>query len=155
MDRMDSQKEMSPEPFEGPILSCSDWTEQLATGDSSTAGGIARYGSERFSSTKDNKVLKFRVALTPSLSMLQPFPLADGISLRLNSSSGNLEGYVSGTLMVDVNPDKDVSNAVLTGNARFSNQQLFKASSLCLTNFFNTTEIVIHVRVALFVDGVV
>jgi hypothetical protein len=82
--------------------------------------------------------------------MFQAFPLADGINLRVNSSSNNLKGFLTGTLMVDMNPDKDVSNAVLTGNARFSNQQLFKESSVCLTNFFNTTEIVVDVCLALF-----
>jgi hypothetical protein len=96
---------------------------------------------------KKETALKVRVAL-PTPSMHLAFPLANGINLRVNSSSDNLNDYISGTLTVDMNPDRNVSNAVLMADARFSNQQLFKASSVCLTNFFNTSEIVVHVCVA-------
>jgi hypothetical protein len=74
------------------------------------------------------------------------FPLVKGIALRLNSSSQELKGYVAGSLTVDMNPEKGVSSAVLTANARYSNLQRFKASSVCLTRFGNATEIMIHVR---------
>jgi hypothetical protein len=76
------------------------------------------------------------------------FPFVEGIALRLNLSSHELKGYVAGSLTVDMNPEKDVSSAVLTANARYSNSQLFKASSVCLTHFGNATEIMIHVRIA-------
>lgn len=82
------------------------------------------------------------------------FPLADGIRLRLNSSLDNLKDFLSGNLTVDINPDENVPTAVLMASARYSNQQLVKASSLCLTNLYNTTEIVVQVCAALFTSAV-
>ena len=76
------------------------------------------------------------------------FPLAEGIALRLNLSSSELDGYVSGNLTVDMNPERTVSNAILKANARYSDLQLFNESSICLTRFRNATEIMIHVRIA-------
>lgn len=83
-----------------------------------------------------------------------PFPLLEGISLRLNSSAHESNGYISGGLTVDMNPEKNVSNVVLLATARYSNFQLIKASSVCFTQFSNTTEIMIHVRIALLVDAI-
>lgn len=73
------------------------------------------------------------------------FPLGEGIILRTNSSSDNLKGYVSGSLIVNMNPDKNVSGIVLVASTRCSSFQLLKASSVCLTSFGNTTELMIHV----------
>ena len=74
------------------------------------------------------------------------FPLVKEIALRLNSSAHELDGYVSGSLRIDMNPEKSVSNAVLMANARYSNSQLVEASSVCLTHLDNTTQLMIHVR---------
>jgi len=74
------------------------------------------------------------------------FPLVNEIALRLNLSSEELKGYVAGSLTVDMNPDKSVSSPVFTANARSSNDQVFKASTVCLTHFRNTTEVMIRVR---------
>jgi hypothetical protein len=76
------------------------------------------------------------------------FPLVNEIALRLNLSSAELKGYVVGSLTVDINPDKSVSLPVFTANARSSNAQVFKTSAVCLTQFRNTTEIMIRVRIA-------
>ena len=73
------------------------------------------------------------------------FPLGDGIILRTNSSSNNLTDYVSGSLSVDMNPDKNISGIVLLARTRCSSFQLLEASSVCLTSFGNTTELMIHV----------
>ncbi|KAH9176391.1 hypothetical protein EDB89DRAFT_1846479 [Lactarius sanguifluus] len=73
------------------------------------------------------------------------FPLGDGIILRTNSSSNDLTDYVSGSLRVDMNPDKDVSGIVLMANTRSSSFQLLQASSVCLTNFRNTTELILRI----------
>ncbi|KAI0254058.1 hypothetical protein BJV78DRAFT_104523 [Lactifluus subvellereus] len=119
--QMGSQMDLSPQTPEEPIFSCSTWAEPSApSGESNTT--VAGIASTRLA-----------------------FPLVDGIRLRLNSSLDHLKDFVSGTLTVDMNPDKNVPNAVLTASARYSNRQLFKASSLCLTNLFNTTEVVVHV----------
>jgi hypothetical protein len=75
------------------------------------------------------------------------FPLVNEIALRLNLSSEELKGYVSGSLTVDMNPDKSESSPVLTANARSSNAQVFNASTICLTNFGNTTEMMLRVRI--------
>jgi hypothetical protein len=74
------------------------------------------------------------------------FPLVEKVALRLNSSAHELDGYVSGSLRVDMNPEKNVSNAVLMANARYSNSQLVEGSSVCLTHLDNTTQLMIHVR---------
>jgi hypothetical protein len=110
------------------------WRVQLGT--VSTNSNYTKSDTEKF------------VYRTFSPSMRLPFYLTSGINLRVNSSSENLKDYISGTLTVDINPDNTASSAVLMGNAQFSNRQLFEASSVCLTNFFNTTEIVVHVCVA-------
>ncbi|KAH9040689.1 hypothetical protein EDB85DRAFT_1886789 [Lactarius pseudohatsudake] len=49
----------------------------------------------------------------PTQRLLWP---GDGIILRTNSSSNNLTDYVSGSLRVDMNPDKNVSGIVLVAN---------------------------------------
>lgn len=76
------------------------------------------------------------------------FPLVETIALGLNSSAHDSDSYVSGSLRVDMNPEKNVSNAVLIANARYSNSQLVEGSSVCLTHFGNTTQLMIHVRTA-------
>jgi len=76
--------------------------------------------------------------------LMLPFPLLEGIALRLNSSAHGSNGYISGSLTVDMNPEKNVSDVVLLATARYSNFQLIKASSVCFTQFSNTTEIIIH-----------
>jgi hypothetical protein len=81
-------------------------------------------------------------------SMHLTFPLVNEIALRLNLSSEELKGYVAGSLTVDMNPDETVSLPVFTANARSSNVQVFKASTICLTQFRNSTEIMIRVRIA-------
>lgn len=86
--------------------------------------------------------------------LMLPFPLLEGIALRLNSNAHRSNGYISGNLMVDMNPEKNVSNVVLLATARYSNFQLIKASSVCFTQFSNTTEIMIHVRIAFLVDTI-
>ena len=81
------------------------------------------------------------------------FPLVNEIALRLNLSSDALKGYVVGSLTVDTNPDKSVSSPVFTANAQSSNAQVFQASTVCLTHFRNTTEVMIRVRIALSSSG--
>ena len=76
------------------------------------------------------------------------FPLGEGIALRINSSSRDLKGYLSGNLTVDMNSDESVNNTVLVANTRFSDARLIKESSVCLTQFGNTTQITVHVRIA-------
>ncbi|KAH9002028.1 hypothetical protein EDB86DRAFT_2827477 [Lactarius hatsudake] len=78
-------------------------------------------------------------------SMRLAFPLGDGIILRTNSSSNNLTDYVSGSLRVDMNPDKNVSGIVLVANTRGSSFQFLQASSVCLTSFGNTTELILRI----------
>ncbi|KAF8274459.1 hypothetical protein EI94DRAFT_1713487 [Lactarius quietus] len=73
------------------------------------------------------------------------FPLGEAIILRTNSSSNNLKDYFTGSLRVDMNPDKNVSGIVLVASTRSSSFQLLNASSVCLTNFQNTTEVMIHI----------
>ena len=73
------------------------------------------------------------------------FPLGDGIILQTNSSSKNLKDYVSGSLSVNMNPDKSVSGIVLVATTRCSSSQLLEASSVCLGSFRNTTELMIQV----------
>jgi hypothetical protein len=73
------------------------------------------------------------------------FPLGKAIILRTNLSLNNLTDYVSGSLRVDINPDKNVSGVVLVASTRCSSFQLLNASSVCLTSFRNTTEVMIHV----------
>jgi hypothetical protein len=80
--------------------------------------------------------------------MHMAFPLVEGIALRLNLSSHELKGYVAGSLTVDMNTEENVSGAVLTANAQYSNLTLLRASSVCRTQFGNATEIMIHVRTA-------
>ena len=76
------------------------------------------------------------------------FPLDETFTLRVNASSEELDGYVTGSLTVDMNPKGDSSNAVLVANARYSNFQLFNATSICLKQVSNTTQIMIDVRIA-------
>ncbi|KAI9463576.1 hypothetical protein BJY52DRAFT_921658 [Lactarius psammicola] len=78
-------------------------------------------------------------------SMHLAFPLSEGIILRMNTSSNNLKGHVSGSLRVNMNPDKNVSGIVLVASPRCSSSELLKASSVCLTSFRNTTELMIHI----------
>jgi len=73
------------------------------------------------------------------------FPLVETIALGLNSSAHDLDSYVSGSLRVDMNPEKNVSDAVLIANARYSSSQLVEGSSVCLTQFGNTTQLMIHI----------
>ncbi|KAI9442161.1 hypothetical protein H4582DRAFT_1258825 [Lactarius indigo] len=82
---------------------------------------------------------------TAMASMRLAFPLGDGIILRTNSSSNNLTDYVSGSLRVDMNPDKNASGIVLVANTRSSSFQLLQASSVCLTSFRNTTELILRI----------
>lgn len=82
------------------------------------------------------------------LRMHIAFPLVENIVLRLNSSAHELDGYVSGSLRVDMNPEKNVSNVVLKANARYSNSQLVERSSVCLSHLNDTTQLMIHVRTA-------
>jgi len=76
------------------------------------------------------------------------FPLVEKIALGLNSSAHELDGYVSGSFRVDMNPEKNVSNVVLIANARYSNPMFVEGSSVCLTHLGNTTQLMIHVRTA-------
>jgi hypothetical protein len=78
-------------------------------------------------------------------SMHLTFPLGKAIILRTNLSLNNLTDYVSGSLRVDINPDKNVSGVVLVASTRCSSFQLLNASSVCLTSFRNTTEVMIHI----------
>lgn len=78
-------------------------------------------------------------------SMHLAFPLGEEIILRTNPSSNNLKDYVSGSLRVDMNPDRNVPDIVLAASTRCSSLQLLKASSVCLSNFGNTTELIIHI----------
>ena len=86
--------------------------------------------------------------MAPIPRMNLTFPLVNKIALRLNLSSEELKGYVTGSLTVDMNPNKSESDPVFTANARSSNAQVFKASTVCLTQFRNSTEIKIRVRIA-------
>lgn len=76
------------------------------------------------------------------------FPLVENIALRLNSSAHELDDYVSGSLRVDMNPERNVSNVVLMANARYSNPRLVEGSSVCLTYLNDTTQLMIQVRTA-------
>ncbi|KAI0305715.1 hypothetical protein B0F90DRAFT_1700325 [Multifurca ochricompacta] len=115
-----SQIDLSSQALGQFSLSCNTWAESVAVpGDHNSTAGIA--------------------------SMRLAFPLGEGILLRTNSSPDNLRDYVSGSLMVDMNPDKTISGTVLVANARYSDFQLFKSSSVCLTNVENTTEILLHI----------
>lgn len=76
------------------------------------------------------------------------FPLVENIALRLNSSAHELDGYVSGSLRVDMNPEKNVSSVVLIAHARYSNSQLVERSSVCVTHLNDTTQLMIYVRTA-------
>ena len=90
------------------------------------------------------------MASIPTISSMHlTFPLVNEIALRLNLSSEALKGYVAGSLTVDMNPDKSVSSPVFAANAQSSNAQVFKESTVCLlTQFKNTSEIMIRVRIA-------
>jgi len=70
------------------------------------------------------------------------------MSFLVDASEEELDGYVTGSVTVDMNPEQDSSSAVLVANARYSNSQLFNASSICLTRVSNTTHIMIHVCIA-------
>ncbi|KAH9083453.1 hypothetical protein EDB83DRAFT_2511770 [Lactarius deliciosus] len=121
-------------------FSCNTWIEPGALhGKPNTTAAMARYGSHSIPS-----VYKLKMIST-SLSMRLAFPLGDGIILRTNSSSNNLTDYVSGSLRVDMNPDKNVSGIVLVANTRSSSFQLLQASSVCLTSFGNTTELILRI----------
>ncbi|KAI9508230.1 hypothetical protein F5148DRAFT_1149197 [Russula earlei] len=84
--------------------------------------------------------------LGSALRMRLSFPLVEGIGLRLNTSSPQgLRGYVNGTLTVMMNPDQTESGTALLASARYSNFNLFKASSLCLSHVGNHTAITIQI----------
>jgi hypothetical protein len=78
-------------------------------------------------------------------SMHLTFPRGKAIIMRTNSSLNSLKDYVSGSLRVDMNPDKNVSGVVLVASTRYSSFQLLNASSICLKSFRNTTEVMIHI----------
>jgi len=126
--------------FHNYSFSCSPWVEPVTLhGKHNTTAVMSRY---------DFRIipLVFKLQMvTVSPSMHLAFPLGDGIKLRTNSSSENLKDYVSGNLTVNMNPDKNVSNIVLVTRARSSSLQLLSASSVCLTSFGNTTELMIKV----------
>jgi len=120
----------SPQSLDDTSVSCDGWAESAALpGEPSTTGaGMA--------------------------AIRLGFPLVEQIALRLNTSSGQPEDYVFGSLTVDMNPEKNTSSTVLMGSAKYSNVSLLRATSVCLTRSGNTTEITIHVRSTSFVDGV-
>jgi hypothetical protein len=130
-----------PDPSE-ISSSCNTWGEPVAVSSkpSTTMFSMSRYGR--------NAALgnQFLMASIPRMHLT--FPLVNEIALRLNLSSDALKGYVAGSLTVDMNPDKSVSSPVFTANARSSNARVFEASTVCLTHFRNTTEIMIRVRIA-------
>jgi hypothetical protein len=139
-----SHKQMGlshPDPSE-ISSSCNTWSEPVAVSSkpSTTMFSMSRYGH--------NAVLgnRFLMALIPRMYL--NFTLVNEIALRLNLSSDALKGYVVGSLTVDMNPDKSEFNPVFTANARSSNAQVFKGSTVCLNQFRNTTEIMIRVRIA-------
>src|SRR6267154_3351273 len=139
-----SHKQMGlshPDPSE-ISSSCSTWDEPVAVSSkpSTRMFSMSRYGR--------NGVLGNQFLMASILRMHLTFPLVIEIALRLNLSSEALKGYVAGSLTVDMNPDKSVSSPVFMANARSSNAQVFKASTVCLTQFRNTTEIMIRVRIA-------
>jgi hypothetical protein len=70
------------------------------------------------------------------------------MSLLVDASEHELDSYVTGSVTVDMNPEQHSSSAVLVANARYTNSQLFNASSICFTRVSNTTEIRIHVCIA-------
>jgi hypothetical protein len=70
------------------------------------------------------------------------------MTLQVNAGEKKLDGYVTGSVTVDMNPEQNSSSAVLVANARYSNSQLFNATSICLTQVSNTTRIMINVRIA-------
>ncbi|KAH9953530.1 hypothetical protein BC827DRAFT_1247909 [Russula dissimulans] len=84
--------------------------------------------------------------VTGSAMMRLALSQIEAITLQLNSSSQQeLKGYVSGSLTVNMNQDKTESRTLLVANARYSNFNLFKASSVCQTRFGNNTDIMINI----------
>lgn len=140
-----SNKQMGlaqPDPSE-ISSSCNTWSDPVAVSSkpSTTVLSMSRYDR--------NAALGNQLMLMASIPRMHlTFPLVNEIALRLNLSSDELKGYVAGSLTVDMNPDKSVSLPVFTANARSSNAQVFKVSTVCLTQFRNTTEIMIRVRIA-------
>ncbi|KAH8990568.1 hypothetical protein EDB92DRAFT_1816748 [Lactarius akahatsu] len=120
-------------------FSCNTWIEPgVPHGKPNTTAAIGQVWLSHPS------VYKLQM-ISASLSMRLAFPLGDGIILRTNSSSNNLTDYVSGSLRVDMNPDKNVSGIVLVANTRSSSFQLLQASSVCLTSFGNLTELILRI----------
>ena len=137
--QLGGQIDLSAQNLGNVSFSCNTWIEPGALhGKPNTTAAVARYGFHTILSTS-----KLKMITAPSMRLA--FPLGDGIILRTNSSSNNLKDYVSGSLSVNMNPDKNVSAVVLVANTRCSGFQLLKASSVCLTGFGNTTELMIHV----------
>jgi hypothetical protein len=142
-----SHKQMglsNPDPSE-ISSSCNTWGEPVAVSSTSSATMVStsRYGRN---AVLGNRYLMVSIPTIPSMHLT--FPLVDEIALRLNLSSEALKGYVAGSLTVDMNPDKSVSSPVFTANAQSSNAQVFEESTVCLTQFKNSTEIMIRVRIA-------
>ncbi|KAH9979178.1 hypothetical protein BJV74DRAFT_858747 [Russula compacta] len=113
-----SQMDLSSHALGVSSVSCKAWAEPVAVPEEST---------------------------TSMVGMHLTFPLGEGIALWINSSSRAFKGYLSGNLTVDMNPDESVNNTVLVANSRYSDTRLIKESSVCLTQFGNTTEITIHI----------
>jgi hypothetical protein len=67
---------------------------------------------------------------------------------EINASAEDLVGYVTGSLTVDMNPETNSSSAVLLASGQYSNPQLFNATSICVTQAKNTSQIIIRVRAA-------
>jgi len=85
-------------------------------------------------------------AVTGNATMHLAFPLIEGMTLQLNTSSQqDLKGYTSGNLTVNMNQDKTESRTLLVANARYSNVDHFKASSVCQASLGNNTDITINV----------
>jgi len=139
-----SHKQMGlshPDPSE-ISSSCSTWSDPVAV---SSKPSTTMFSTSRYSR---NAALgnQFLMASIPRMHLT--FPLVNEIALRLNLSSEALKGYVAGSLTVDMNPDKSVSSPVFTASAQSSNAEVFKTSTVCLTQFRNTTEVMIRVRIA-------
>lgn len=130
-------------PDPGISSSCYAWGDPVAVSSTPSTTMLSASGYDR------NAALGNQLMLMASIPRMHlTLPLVNEIALRLNLSSEELKGYVAGSLTVDINPDKSVSLPVFTANARSSNAQVFNASTVCLTYFNNTTEIMIRVRIA-------
>jgi len=125
---------LSPETAAQPPFECDNWGEL----------GKAVTGRATYASNAMIAELLTHQSVSPRMRLA--FPLVEGIFLKLNTSSQQqFKGYVSGNLAVNMNQNRTESRTLLVANARYSNVNRFKASTVCRANSGNNTDIVINV----------